>query len=84
MFKCKQFDPESFDGKIIKCTCFANLNALNLVFVSKIESWGNLYYETVKLGTQTKIYEQNYNRMILGIEIKYIGFILIHAVNQNK
>ena len=43
---------------------------LNISFelaVSKIESWGNLYYQTVKLGTQSKLYEQNYSQMILAI-----------------
>ena len=33
--------------------------------VSKTEFWGNLYYQTVKLGIQRKLYEQNYNQMIL-------------------
>ena len=28
MFKRKQFDPESFDGKIIKCSCSENSNTL--------------------------------------------------------
>ena len=37
MFKRKQFDPESFDGKIMKCSCFANLNTLNLVLCQKME-----------------------------------------------
>ena len=49
--KRKQFDPERFDGKIIKCSCLANINPLNLVLCQKIESWGNLYYQTVKLRT---------------------------------
>ena len=31
--------------------------------VSKGESWENLYYRTVKLGTQSKLYEQNYSQM---------------------
>ena len=35
--------------------------------VPKIESWGNLYYQTVKLGTQSKLYEQNYSQMIFVI-----------------
>ena len=37
MCKRKQFDPESIDGKIIKCSCFANLNNLNLVFCQKMD-----------------------------------------------
>ena len=36
MFKRKQFDPESFDGKIIKCSCSANLNTLWLLLVEGI------------------------------------------------
>ena len=42
MFKRKQFDPESFEAKMIKCSCFANLNSLLFSAVSKIESWGKL------------------------------------------
>ena len=35
--------------------------------VSKTESWKNLCYQTVKLGTHSKRYEQNYSQMILAI-----------------
>ena len=35
--------------------------------VSKTESWKNLCYQTVKFGTHSKRYEQNYKQMILAI-----------------
>ena len=74
MLKRKQFDPESFDGKIIKCSSFANLNTLNLVLCQKLNLGETYYHQTVKLGTQSKRYEQNYSQMILPIQIKYIRF----------
>ena len=33
----------------------------------KIEPCWNLYYQTVKLGTQSKLYEQSYSQIILAI-----------------
>ena len=44
-----------------------NLKSTVTPVLSKIESWGNLYYQTVKLGTQSKLYEQNYSQMIITI-----------------
>ena len=33
----------------------------------KIDSGGNVYCQAIKLGTQSKLYEQNYSQMILAI-----------------
>ena len=38
-----------------------------MIVVRKIVSWEILYYQTVKLGTQSKPYQQNYSQMILTI-----------------
>ena len=35
--------------------------------VSKNESCGNVFYQTNKLGTQSRLYEQNYSQMIFAI-----------------
>ena len=67
MFKRKQFDPESFDGKIIKRSCSANLNTLKLVLCPKMDLAEMCYYQTIKLGTQSKLDEQNYSQMIFAI-----------------
>ena len=50
-----QNNKESQNGEVI------------LTVVSEIESWGYLYYQTVKLGTQSKLYEKHYSQMILAI-----------------
>ena len=67
MFEHKQFHPESFDSKIIKCSCSANLNTLKLVLCPKMDLEEMHYYQTIKLGTQSKLYEQNYSQMIFVI-----------------
>ena len=67
MFKRKQFDPESFDGKIIKFSCSANLNTLKLVLFPKMDLAEMYYYQRIKLGTQSKLYEQNYSQIIFAI-----------------
>ena len=36
IFRSKKIDPENFDGKIVKCCCFTNLNTLNLVLCQKL------------------------------------------------
>ena len=66
MFKCKQFDPESFDSKIIKCRCFA-IKYFELVLCQKLNLEETYYYQTAKLGTHSKLYELNYSQMILAI-----------------
>ena len=66
MFKRKQFDPESFDGKIIKCSSY-EIKYFESVLCQKLNLGETYYYQTVKLGTQSKLYEQNYSQMILAI-----------------
>ena len=66
MFKSKQFDPKRFDGKIIKCSSFA-IKYFELVLCQKLKFGETYYYQTVKLGTQSKLYKENYSQMILAI-----------------
>ena len=82
MFQCNQVDPESFAGKVIKCSCFANINTLNLVLCQKVNVAE--MYITIKLGTQSKPYEQKYSQMTLAIQIKYMWFTLSGLVNRNE
>ena len=76
-FQHEQFDPEGF-------VVVLQIKYFEYTVVSKIESWGKLSYQTVKLGTKSKLYEQKYSKMIFAIQIKYILFTLSHMVNQNK
>ena len=39
----------------------------NMVLCQKLNLGETYYYQTVKLGTQSKRYEQNYSQMILAI-----------------
>ena len=39
----------------------------NMVLCQKLNLGETYYYQTVKLGTQSKLYEQNYSQMILAI-----------------
>ena len=39
----------------------------NMVLCQKLNLGETYYYQTVKLGTQSKLYEQNYGQMILAI-----------------
>ena len=64
MFKRKQFGPQSFDGKIIKCSSFA-IKYFELELCQKLNLGETYYYQTVTLGTQSKLYEQSYSQMIL-------------------
>ena len=66
MFKCKQFDPESFESKIRESSSLA-LKYFELVLCQKLNLGETYYYQTVKLGTQSKLYEQSYSQMILTI-----------------
>ena len=56
MFQRKQFGPQSFDGKIIKCSSFA-IKYFELELCQKLNLGETYYYQTVKLGTQSKLYE---------------------------
>ena len=42
-------------------------NTLTHVLCQKLNLGETYYYQTVKLGTQSKLYEQNYSQMILAI-----------------
>ena len=48
-------------------TKYLNISTINIFVVSKGESWENLYHQSVKLGNQSKLYEQNYSQMIPAI-----------------
>ena len=39
----------------------------NMVLCQKLNLGETYYYQTVKLGTQSKLYEQNYSQIILAI-----------------
>ena len=42
------------------------------LYIIKNGSCGIVYYQSIKLGTQSKLYEQNYGQMILEIKTNYI------------
>ena len=42
-------------------------NTLTHMLCQKLNLGETYYYQTVKLGTQSKLYEQNYSQMILAI-----------------
>ena len=46
---------------------FFSSDAFNDNLVPKNGSCGNGYYQTIRLGIQSKLYEQNYSQMILAI-----------------
>ena len=43
--------------KLIKDTCMKTTFSYNIIVVLENESCGNVYYQTIKLGTQSKLYK---------------------------